>query len=104
MLIAAIVQVLCTDGLPNIGVGSVDVSKNEEAGKFYAKIGKLAQISEIIVSIIGLDARDEVVDILAHEETASVGLAFLAKCAQMTQGKVHPIAVVGNNYSTGHVL
>ena len=45
--------VICTDGLANVGLGSLDLEvESEESNKFYEDVSKLAQENDIIVSVI----------------------------------------------------
>ena len=45
--------VICTDGLANVGLGSLDLdSELAESSKFYEDVSKFAQESNIVVSVI----------------------------------------------------
>lgn len=65
--------ILCTDGLANIGLGSVDSLKSESeinaAKGFYSKVGELAKekgISISLISIVGEDCKLELLSPLAE--------------------------------------
>lgn len=45
--------IMCTDGLANVGLGSMDLEvENEDSKKFYEDVSKLAQENSIIISVI----------------------------------------------------
>jgi hypothetical protein len=51
--------ILCTDGAPNVGIGSLDDhGLKSKSIAFYHMIGKRAQENESIISIIGIDGAD----------------------------------------------
>lgn len=73
--------VLCTDGEPNCGVGSLNsCSANNDTG-FYSKIGEIAHGNSTKVSIIAIQG-------------SPVNMQAISQCAEVTQGSVcvlHPL-------------
>jgi len=78
--------IICTDGIPNVGVGSLDGEDEEvaNAGVFYHKVGDYAKSNNTIVSVIGIEGTDG-------------ALSSLSACSEMTSGTVnilHPLELV----------
>lgn len=69
--------ILATDGISNVGVGSMDVTEREkEAMEFYKTISGYAKQKNITVSILGIEGED-------------CGVRHLALCAEVTRGTVN---------------
>eukprot|EP01125_Pyxidicula_operculata_P017748 TRINITY_DN6254_c0_g1_i1.p1 TRINITY_DN6254_c0_g1~~TRINITY_DN6254_c0_g1_i1.p1 ORF type:complete len:945 (-),score=192.51 TRINITY_DN6254_c0_g1_i1:14-2848(-) len=69
--------ILCTDGLPNVGLGAMDQQTNEKtASKFYQRVGNLAKEKGINVSVIGIEGED-------------CGVTVLGEMAHITGGDVN---------------
>ncbi|XP_033729364.1 circularly permutated Ras protein 1-like [Pecten maximus] len=66
--------VLCTDGAPNIGVGSME-SSDTSCKDFYTMVGNYAKESGIVVSILAVDGEP-------------VGLENVSPCANISGGNV----------------
>jgi hypothetical protein len=49
--------VICTDGLANVGLGSMEV-ENEETEKFYEKLTEIAKDRGISVSVITIKGEE----------------------------------------------
>ncbi|XP_070561238.1 circularly permutated Ras protein 1-like isoform X2 [Ptychodera flava] len=47
--------VLCTDGLPNVGIGTLEGSMSRADPEYYAKVGEFAKNQNTTVSIIGIE-------------------------------------------------
>jgi len=78
--------VICTDGLPNVGLGSLDGDEETliEARQFYDKVGMYAKGNNTTLSVIGIDGTDG-------------ALSSLSACAELTSGNVnilHPLELV----------
>jgi len=78
--------VICTDGLPNVGLGSLDGDEEVviEGRQFYEKVGLYAKGNKTTLSVIGIDGTDG-------------ALASLSACAELTSGSVnilHPLELV----------
>jgi len=67
--------IICTDGLSNVGIGSLEEGK-EAGAPFYEKIGKFAKQNETTVSVISIEGSDCAMD-------------CLSSCADMTSGTVN---------------
>ncbi|KAJ8309347.1 hypothetical protein KUTeg_014221 [Tegillarca granosa] len=65
--------VLCTDGMPNVGIGS---HKHGDNGSYYQKTGEYAKKHGIVVSIIAVKGEP-------------VGLQSVSKCANASGGTVN---------------
>ena len=85
--------ILCTDGLANVGLGSVENLKNakevETIKSFYTKLGELAKERGVSVSIISIVSSD-------------CNLEMLSPLADLTEGdiiKVNPINL-SNDFAT----
>lgn len=52
--------IICTDGLANIGVGSLDVEleKEEEARKYYNEIIAISKESGVVISTISIKGEE----------------------------------------------
>lgn len=66
--------IICTDGLSNVGVGSLE--NNKSADKFYEEIGKSARKSNCVISIMSIEGSD-------------CNMKSLGKCAEITGGRVN---------------
>ena len=64
--------ILCTDGLPNAGIGS----SNSGTSSFYSDIGEYAKSKGVTISILGIDGAD-------------CGARNLAVCADISGGNVN---------------
>jgi hypothetical protein len=67
--------VICTDGVPNVGFGSLDDGE-EEAKQFYEQVGEYAKKNLTRISVIGIDSTDG-------------ALQSLSACAEVTSGTVN---------------
>jgi hypothetical protein len=69
--------VICTDGVPNVGLGSLDEEGDMgDAKKFYLEAGAYAKKNNTRISLIGIEGTD-------------VGLESLSACAELTSGTVN---------------
>jgi hypothetical protein len=66
---------ICTDGLSNVGVGSLEGSK-EKGAEFYTRVGALAKKNETIINVLSIEGSDCAMD-------------CLSRCAEMTSGTVN---------------
>jgi len=66
--------ILCTDGLPNSGLGSAD----NEREAYYQQVGTFANNGSTTISIIGIEGAD-------------CGVKSLAVCADVTSGYVNVV-------------
>jgi len=79
--------ILCTDGLPNVGIGDLDnpdPAFQKEQREIYSSISNLAKSKNISISIVGIQGSDCALD-------------CLSKCAESTSGTVnilHPLELV----------
>jgi hypothetical protein len=64
--------ILCTDGLPNLGIGRTG------SGSFYTDIGTFAKNSGITISILGIEGAD-------------CGVRNLSACADLSGGNVNVV-------------
>lgn len=59
--------IICTDGLANVGLGSLDLENEQlESNKFYADASKIAQDNNIIISLITIKGEGCKVQILGQ--------------------------------------
>lgn len=69
--------ILCTDGLSNVGLGSLDElytdEEKESASKFYEQIGQVAQAEGIAISVISIKGSDCSIETLGHLSELSGG-------------------------------
>jgi len=65
--------IVCTDGLPNVGIGSLPSDPN-----FYKEIGDIAKSNNLSISIIGI-------------EGASGAMPSLSVCSELSNGSVNLI-------------
>ena len=75
--------VICTDGEPNNGVGSLNSGSSGDI-KFYQDIGQEALISESSISVIGIEGQE-------------CAMEYLSQCADKTNGTVnilHPMELM----------
>jgi len=81
--------ILCTDGLSNVGIGSLDTDSNltkEEQEAFYNDIGELAKSQRTTISVIGIKG-----------ENSNCALSIIGKCGDITAGIVnmnHPLELL----------
>jgi len=69
--------ILCTDGLPNIGLGSMeDKSGGDTSRTFYHQLGALAKSNGVEVSLLGIEGED-------------CGVSILGQMANLTGGEVN---------------
>lgn len=78
--------IVCTDGIPNVGLGSLDGDEETviEARQFYEKVGLYAKGNNTTLSVIGIEGTDG-------------ALSSLSACAELTSGNVnilHPLELV----------
>lgn len=57
--------IICTDGLANIGLGSLEPGLEEVAEYFYAELGKFASEKGVIVSLISIEGEECKLELLA---------------------------------------
>jgi Mg-chelatase subunit ChlD len=70
--------IVCTDGISNVGVGSLDdKSKEAEGYEVYKKIGAFAKANETSISVIGIEGSE-----------GGCALKAIGACADMTAGTV----------------
>jgi hypothetical protein len=77
--------ILCTDGLSNVGVGSLDTENKKEQTEFYRNLGHLAKSKKVIISVIGIQGSD------------SVALPIVGSLGDLTGGTVninHPLELL----------
>lgn len=78
--------VICTDGLSNIGLGSLDVHTDQErdnVSQFYEKIGNIAKEEGILISVISIKG----------EECSLENLGTLADLTHGTVDRVDPLTI-----------
>lgn len=79
--------VICTDGIPNVGLGSLETDNEDEliaAREFYTRVGIYAKSNNTSISVIGIEGTDG-------------ALSSLSSCAEITSGAVnilHPLELV----------
>ena len=70
------IVVMCTDGLSNVGIGSLDNDlEAEKSAEFYDKVGELATENGVIIQTITLKGE-------------ACNVFNLGKLAEKTQGKI----------------
>jgi hypothetical protein len=75
--------IVCTDGMPNVGVGSLDEG-NAEGRAFYSRIAEIAQSNSTVVNVIAIEGCD-------------CSLDDFKSCAEATSGELntlHPLELV----------
>lgn len=75
--------IICTDGMANVGIGSLNNSRDETAGSFYEQVGIYANERGININVVAI-------------EGAECSLASLSYLSELTQGnlvKVDPNAL-----------
>ena len=69
--------ILCTDGLSNVGVGSLESSSSSsDSDQFYLRIGKDARENKTTIAMMGI-------------EGSELAMKSLGKCAEITGGRVN---------------
>ncbi len=68
-------MVVCTDGIPNVGIGSLEDGASQKAAAVYELAGERAAEHHVAVSMIGVQG-------------AGGALGHLATCARITAGTV----------------
>jgi len=68
--------ILCTDGISNVGLGTMENKGNIKSAKeFYRALGSMAKDNGNTISIIGIEGED-------------CGISILGECAELTSGEV----------------
>jgi len=67
--------IICTDGLSNVGVGSLEGDK-EKGGQFYTRVGELAKANDTTINVLSIEGSDCAMD-------------CLSRCAEMTSGTIN---------------
>jgi hypothetical protein len=65
--------VVCTDGLSNVGVGSLEGAEKERGAEFYTRVGGLAKKNDTTINVLSIEGSDCAMD-------------CLSRCAEMTSG------------------
>jgi Mg-chelatase subunit ChlD len=76
--------ILCTDGMPNTGVGQVNHGSLDGGNQFYTKIGNYAKSQGVSISILGTEGED-------------FGMAKVSISAELSSGTInilHPLEIV----------
>ncbi|ELR11576.1 Ras subfamily protein [Acanthamoeba castellanii str. Neff] len=68
--------VVCTDGLSNVGVGSLEGAEKERGAEFYTRVGGLAKKNDTTINVLSIEGSDCAMD-------------CLSRCAEMTSGTVN---------------
>ncbi|XP_033103947.1 circularly permutated Ras protein 1-like [Anneissia japonica] len=76
--------VLCTDGIPNVGVGSLQ--RNQKTN-FYSEIGNIAQQQQTKISIIGIEVKDSQNEMETVSEAAAIsgGVTNILHSTELTR-------------------
>lgn len=64
--------IICTDGLSNVGVGSLEGDKEKGVG-FYADVGTMAKKNDTTINVLSIEGSDCAMD-------------CLSRCAEITSG------------------
>ncbi|XP_041351895.1 circularly permutated Ras protein 1-like [Gigantopelta aegis] len=75
--------VLCTDGMPNEGIGSLQ-GQSQHGQKFYEKVGQYARSKDVIINLLAVEGEP-------------VGLQYVSMCAIASGGSVNmlnPLEIV----------
>lgn len=79
--------ILCTDGIANLGVGSLDNVNNEEsliaADKFYTNIGEYAKEKGIVINLLTFEGEESRISILSKLCILTGGEILKVKPAQV---------------------
>ena len=77
--------IICTDGIPNVGIGSLDEDSSQDQGKeFYSMISKHAKTAGVTINFIAI-------------EGCECSLEGFKECAEFTSGELttlHPLELV----------
>ncbi|KAL6071496.1 Ras GTPase [Balamuthia mandrillaris] len=77
--------IICTDGLSNVGVGSLEETENvsrgkdedddddEEQGGFYSRVGRIARKHETTINVISIEGSDCAMDRLGESASITAG-------------------------------
>jgi len=76
---------LCTDGMSNLGIGSLEANK-EKAAEFYTKIGNMAKEKGIVISLITFEDSESEIYILKNMVELSGGEIIRVNPSQILEG------------------
>ena len=76
---------LCTDGMSNLGIGSLEENK-EKAAEFYSKIGNMAKEKGIVISLITFEDSESEIYILKNMVELSGGEIIRVNPSQILEG------------------
>ena len=76
---------LCTDGMSNLGIGSLEENK-EKAAEFYTKIGNMAKEKGIMISLITFEDSESEIYILKNMVELSGGEIIRVNPSQILEG------------------
>ena len=76
---------LCTDGMSNLGIGSLEENK-EKAAEFYTKIGNMAKEKGIVISLITFEDSESEIYILKNMVELSGGEIIRVNPSQILEG------------------
>ena len=76
---------LCTDGMSNLGIGSLEENK-EKAKEFYTKIGNMAKEKGIVISLITFEDSESEIYILKDMVELSGGEIIRVNPSQILEG------------------
>ena len=76
---------LCTDGMSNLGIGSIEENK-EKAAEFYTNIGNMAKEKGIVISLITFDDSESEIIILKNMVELSGGEIIRVNPTQILEG------------------
>ncbi len=76
---------LCTDGMSNLGIGSLEENK-EKAAEFYKRIGNMAKEKGIVISLITFEDSESEIYILKNMVELSGGEIIRVNPSQILEG------------------
>ena len=76
---------LCTDGMSNLGIGSLEENK-EKAKEFYTKIGNMAKEKGVVISLITFEDSESEIYILKNMVELSGGEIIRVNPSQILEG------------------
>ena len=76
---------LCTDGMSNLGIGSLEENK-EKAAEFYTRIGNMAKEKGIVISLITFEDSESEIYILKNMVELSGGDIIRVNPSQILEG------------------
>jgi hypothetical protein len=76
---------LCTDGMSNLGIGSLEENK-EKAAEFYKRIGNMAKEKGIVISLITFEDSESEIYILKNMVELSGGDIIRVNPSQILEG------------------